>query len=253
MRTYRELVFTVLDETRTLSDDTTLENEHIISILQKHRALLIKQRYLDKKKEIPTSFYQRLNIYFDEQYYRGDIYKSSKVIPNIVDNGISHSYSYLSKDGIKSMNVNFINPQRFKFVGHNKWLRNELYATIDNDRYMYIRSPLSDMSNMVSVGIVDSNSNLYLAEDDTETYALIFDGLSDSFLVYDAIFDNPIDVDRFNDENTLDVLDLEFPCDEALIQAIVELSINEIAKINGLPRDVSNNANDDSGIAKQQN
>jgi hypothetical protein len=63
-----------------------------------------------------------------------------------------------------------------------------------------------------------------------------------------SILDNPIGADVFNGTNTLDVLDLEFPCDESLFQTIVELTIKEIASLNGLPRDINNNANDDTSL-----
>lgn len=118
--TYREIVFAITDSLKIFSDDSVWETDHLIYFANKYRALLVKQRYLDRKKEIPTAFYQRLNVIFDTEYYRGDIYKSSKQIPNAIDNGLLHSYTYLSPNGISSMNFNFINPQRFKVVGYNK-------------------------------------------------------------------------------------------------------------------------------------
>ena len=145
------------------------------------------------------------------------------------------------------MNFNFITPQRFKVVGYNKWLRNEVYVCIDLDGYMYIKSPSLDVLNVQPVA-VDSDGQTYLTQDETATYQLVFDRLTDSYLVYDTILDNPIDADRFNGDNTLDVLDLNFPCDESLFQTIVELTIKEIATLNGLPRDLNNNANDDTSL-----
>lgn len=85
MRTYRELVFAVLDETHTFSDDTPLENEHIISLLQKYRALLFNQKYKGKKVEIPFAWYQRLNVNFTYPSIGSNIYKSTKQIPQILD------------------------------------------------------------------------------------------------------------------------------------------------------------------------
>ena len=71
-------------------------------------------------------------------------------------------------------------------------------------------------------------------------------------ILYDTILDNPIDADRFNGTNTLDVLDLEFPCEESLIQPIIDLCLKEVSAINGIPRDTTNNASDDSSLPKQQ-
>jgi len=247
MKTYREAVYLVLDSLRVFSDDSTWETDHIVAQLGKYRALLIKQRYLDRKKEIPRAFYQRLNVTFDTSYYRGDIYKSEQLMPESIDNQLINTYTYVSPNGINSMNFNFITPQRFKVVGYNKWLRNEVYVCIDLDGYMYIKSPSLDVLNVQPIA-VDSNGQTYLTQDETATYQLVFDQLTDSYLVYDTILDNPIDADRFNGDNTLDVLDLNFPCDESLFQTIVELTIKEIATLNGLPRDLNNNANDDTSL-----
>jgi len=248
MKTYREIVYLVLDSLKLFGDDSVWEDSHIVAQVNKYRSLLIKQRYLDRKKEIPTAFFQRLNVKFDTAYFRGDIYKSLKPIPNSVDNGLIHAYTHVSSDGISSMNFNFITPQRFKVVGYNKWLRNEIYVTIDLDNYMYVKSPVGDIANTIAVA-VDSGNNTYYTQDESEQYQLVFDNLKDSYIVYDTILDNPIDADGFNDVNTLDILDLNFPCDESLVQTVIELTINEIAKLNGIHRDVLNNANDDVSMA----
>ena len=59
--------------------------------------------------------------------------------------------------------------------------------------------------------------------------------------------------DNYKDDNTLDPLDFIFPCEESLIQPIIDLCIKEIAAINGIPRDAVNNATDDLSLPKQQN
>jgi len=115
--------------------------------------------------------------------------------------------------------LNLINPFKFKYVGFNKWLKNRVYVTIDVDNYMYAKLP------------------------DTESSISVF---------YDTILDNPIDADRFNGRNTLDVLDLEFPCEESMIQPIIDLCIKEILSINEISRDATNNASDDISLPKQQ-
>ena len=60
-----------------------------------------------------------------------------------------------------------------------------------------------------------------------------------------------LDISFLNSFNELDIqdqLDLDFPCDESLIQTIIELTVSEIAKLNGLPKDFMNNANDDVNL-----
>lgn len=256
MRTYRELVFTVLDETHTLSDDTVLENEHIISLLQKYRSLLFTQKYKGKKVEIPFAYYQRLNVYFDTSYKDGKIYQSIKQLPNILDTTNLWQYTFVHNDGIQSENLNFINPQRFKNVGYNKWLRSQVYITIDLDNRMYVKSHGGNTTNAVRLvgeeDLVASETN-YTLISESGLNQLAAENLMDSYIYYDTILDNPIEGYRFNDDNTLDPLDFVFPCEESLIQPIIDLCIKEIGVINGIPRDITNNATDDSSIPKQQN
>jgi len=218
MRTYRELVFAVLDETHTFSDDTPLENEHIISLLQKYRTLLFNQKYKGKKVEIPFAWYQRLNVAFTTKITGTSVYKSTKEIPQILDITDLWKYTFVSEGGLTTTNLNFINPFKFKFTGFNKWIASQKYVTIDLDSYMYIKKSAVTTSQI---------------------------------LYYDTILDNPIDADRFNDTNTLDILDLEFPCEESLIQPIIDLCLKEIGVINNITRDTTNNASDDASLPKQ--
>lgn len=247
MKTYREVVYLILDSLKEITDDSYWEEEHIVFQINKYRSLLFKQRYLDKKREIPNAFYQRVMISFSGEKIGDNTYKSTKKIPNAIDNGLMHSYTYLSHDGITSMNFNLINPQRFKLVGWNKWLRNEIYATIDLDDYMYVKSYTGDVVNSALATVESSGDEHLILSEDSE-HILIIDGLMSSKLVYDTILDNPTEIIAFNELDIKDQLDLEFPCDESLIQSIVELTISEIAKLNGLPKDFMNNANDDVNL-----
>jgi len=254
--TYRDIVYAIFDECKVISDDASLEVEHVIHIAHKYRGLLFTQKYKGKKVEIPFAYYQRLNVYFDTSYNNGEVYQSIKQLPNILDITNLWQYTFVHNDGMRTENLNFINPQRFKVVGYNKWLKNQVYITIDLDNKMYVKSPRSNSANQVNlVGevdvITDELINTLISED--ELSQLISETLGDAYIYYDTILDNPIEGYRFNDDETLDVLDFTFPCEESLIQPIIDLCLKEIGIINGIPRDATNNASDDSSLPKQQN
>lgn len=219
MQTYRTLVYMVLDELKILSDDSLWENEHIIQMLNKYRALLFSQKYKGKKVEIPFSFYQRLNVSFGQQLAGTNVYKSTKKVPNIIDISGLWQYAFISASGVASENLNFVNPSKFKFSGLNKWLVNQAYITVDYNNYMYIKK---------------SNPSIY------------------NQLVFDVILDNPIDINDFNSLGIIDYLDIEFPCDEALIQPIIDLCLKELGIMNQQDRDTTNNASDDASVPKQK-
>ena len=50
----------IADELELFSDDATYTEDHIIYLLGKYRAFLLKQRYADIKKQIPESNYQTI-------------------------------------------------------------------------------------------------------------------------------------------------------------------------------------------------
>lgn len=255
MQTYRDMVYILMDEAHIFSDDSNWENEHFVQIINKYRSLLFNQKYKGKKVEIPSSWYQRLNVYFDTSYGNGDLYQSIKRLPPILDITNLWQYTFVHNDGMRSENLNFINPQRFKMVGYNKWLKSQVYITIDLDSHMYAKSPGNVISNSVSlVGESDlvTSELKYSLISENGLNQLSAENLQDSYIYYDTILDNPIDADRFNDTNTLDVLDLEFPCEESLIQPIIDLCIKEIMVVNNTPRDLTNNASDDASLPRQQ-
>lgn len=251
--TYREIVYAVLDSTKTISDDALLEVEHVIYIANKMRSLLFIQKYKGKKVEIPFAYYQRLNVYFDTSYNGGLTYKSIKQLPNILDITNLWQYTFVHNDGMRTENLNFINPQKFKVVGYNKWLKGQVYITIDLDNYMYAKIPAISSGNSINL-ISEYETGTLISEDGlNQLVAEDSEGLVDSYVYYDTILDNPIDGYRFNDNDELDVLDFIFPCEESLIQPIIDLCVKEIAAINGITRDVTNNATEDISIPKQQN
>lgn len=130
-------------------------------------------------------------------------------------------------------------------IGTQVWLKQNLAVKHYNNGDL-IGSDFNGTEGAVTAYNNDEN-NVY----DTSTVVELFPIINGSIL-YDTILDNPIDADRFNDTNTLDVLDLEFPCEESLIQPIIDLCLKEIGVINNITRDTTNNASDDASLPKQQ-
>jgi len=209
------------------------EPEHVISLLNKYRGLLFTQKYKGKKTEIPFAYYQRLKVYLNtNDTSEKPLYYSDKVLPSILDTTNIWQYNFLSDTLLSSKNINFINPQRFKDVGYNKWIKNQAYITIDLDNKMYAKNPLGDITSLIHF------------DPDLPPGTILIN--------YDTILDNPIDGYRFNDDNSLDVLDFKFPCEESLIQPIIDLCLKELGVANNQSKDMSNNAVDDFSLPKQQ-
>ena len=257
METYRSCVYIVFDELKLDADDSRIEVEHIIYLLNKYRAILAKQRYGGTKRDVPLEYYQilelgRLNLPYNNTDVRRT-YFFDKPIPSIInlhgtilETSISYSTGPVTEDCIicgvpvpiynakrvetdiicggpvvldplvtypeDNIDVTFINPDRFKYIGHNKWLTSIPYATIGYDHKLYI----------------SSTANF----------------LRDKFFRIQALFEVPTDFA----ESTNEKLDMYFPVEQALIQPIIDLVVKELGNLLYLPKDNENNSDDNLTI-----
>lgn len=220
MKTYRQIVFLILDELKINSDDSNFNEEHIIFMANKYRAALLKKTYSDIKKEIPQDNYQTLCLDLEESEglpgfpCEGTYMKSTKKIPDTIEVG----HTTVSTDDYFSSNISFVSRDRFKYVGYNKWLKNIIYATIGTDNYLYLKS---------------DNPQLYYLEEAKITG--IFSDIEEA---------SKLECDEVN---TCDILDMKFPLEDALIPTMIELILKDIAAVIYKPEDDNNNANDDLG------
>lgn len=218
MKTYREVVFMIMDSLKLLSDDSNWEIDHIVDKVNRYRSMLFKQRYIDKKKEIPTAFYQKLNIGFNTVKSNGS-FKSLKIIPNSVDGGLLNTYSYINPNISTGQKISMVNQDKFTVVGFNKWTGMFVYVTIGADGYMYQKSTALAVPHTFE---------------------------------YFTVLENPLDKIEFNNESVNDILDEKFPSDETMTQAIIDLVVNEMSKLMAIPVDLENNGRDDITYQQKQ-
>ena len=218
MSTYAELVYMVLDEIKGMSDDFTFNEDHVIFLLNKFRGFLLKQKYTDVRNVVPDSNYQTLDFNLIQvpaisgEYCEGGTYLRSDIkIPSIIEVGHTRVYplDYYKGD------ISFISKDRMKYVGHNKYLKNIIYCSINPDGYLYFKSANPQF--------------LYLEK------ARI-----------NAIFQNPKDILS----NNSDILNSTFPLEDALVPPLIEAVVKELIGAAYRPKDYLNNANDDlDGVA----
>ena len=222
MATYREVVYMINDELKFISDDSHFTEEHILFLLDKTRALILKQRYSDIRKEIPISNYQvicidleKVNLPSGNICGAGTYLKSTKPIPNI----LPLTKPEVSPIDLFGGNFNYVNALRFKYTGKNKYLKNQVYTTIAPDHYLYMKSNNSQLYYLQKVkltGIFEDSSQLL------------------DFQCPDA-----------NGEVACDVMDMVYPLEESLIPVVIELIVKELSAFKYQAKDDVNNANDD--------
>lgn len=222
MTTYRELIYLVLDILKLASDDSYYTEDHVMFLLSKYRGVILKQQYKDIKKEIPESNYQTLCLDLiqvpaiaGEPCEGGTYLRSKEKIPYLM----SLTSPRVFAEDYYQGDITYVSRERMRYVGHNKWLQNIIYASIGPDNYLYFKS--------------SNPQYLYLEK-----------------VRLTGVFEDPekaaeLECSREESEEACDPLDTKFPLEEAFIPQVVELTIKELYAGTLRPADTINNASDD--------
>lgn len=221
MAKYKEIVSMVLDMLKVTSDDSIYTEGHIIFLAGRYRTFLLKQRYYsDLKKQIPESNYQTVCLSLEQveaieglPCAGGYYLRSTKPIPNLLPFGITRLYTAGS---YYKGNIEFVTKDRFKYTGFNKWLQNTVYATLDPSGRIYLNSANPQF--------------LYLQE--AKLTGIFEDSEAASELECD------------NGSKACDILDRDFPLEDALIAPLIELIVSKLTPSIAAPEDKENDAND---------
>lgn len=218
--TYKEIVYIILDELKSASDDSFYTEDHVIFLTEKYRALLLKQKYADIKKIIPESNYQTICLDLieipainGEPCEGGTYLRSKEKIPYIMEIGNPTVYPLDYYQG----NITYVSRNRMKYVGHNRWLQNIIYASLGPDNYLYFKSSNPQFTQLEKVNMT-------------------------------GIFENPqeaFDLQCSDSDITCDILDMEFPLEESLVAPTIEYVLKSLLGASYRPKDDNNNANDD--------
>lgn len=220
--TYREIVYMILDEIKSVSDDAFFTEDHVIFLAGKLRAFLLKQRYSDVKKQIPESNYQTICLDLievpaisGEPCEGGSYLRSKEKIPFLMKIGNPMVYPVDYYQG----GITYVSRERMRYVGYNKYLKNIIYASIGPDNYLYFKS--------------FNPQYLYLEK-----------------ARMTGIFEDPQAASELqcpdeNGDTVCDVLDKTFPIEDALIPPMIELVVKELLSAGYIKKDEENNAKDD--------
>jgi hypothetical protein len=229
MSTYREIVHMVLDEMKLASDDAYFTEQHIIFLLGKYRAFMLKKEYGDAtnsfgrqsiaaRKYVPEANYQTLCLdletvdAFPGLCEAGKMVRSKEKVPAVLNIGIKSVYPYDYFAG----GVTYVERERMRYVGHDRWRANVIYATIGPDMHLWFKS--------------HNPQYLYLKK-----------------ARFTAVFEDADKAAEFScDGDVCDILDTDFPLEEALISTVIQLVVSEMTKPMYAPEDIVNNSADDS-------
>ena len=134
-----EIVYYCLDAIKAFSDDSYVNEEHVLYLIGKYRVSLLQQ-YYNTKKPISESNYQTINVTLNKvlPVYKSKVYlESEECIPILMT---ITKPSVLLFNGFESEFIETVPFTRIKFVGHNKWKSNIIYASIDPNNKLHLIS-----------------------------------------------------------------------------------------------------------------
>lgn len=217
----------VLDELKINSDDSHFEEEHVMFLLDKYRAFLLKQRYADVRKIMPDVNYQTIDLTITTaNNIIGEIgtsayYKSTQAVPDL----LSLASPTLSTSTALIGDITYVDRKRFKYVGSNRWLDKIVYSTITPDNYLVLKSNNSNVVDLASIQFtavfLDSSAALNILHRDAHSPDVVED------------------------------IDNIFPLEDSLAPDLIGLVVKELGRVLYTPEDDTNNADDNIGEAKQ--
>lgn len=227
MNTYRQMVYIILDMIKSLNGDSTFTEEHVIFLLNNYRKFLIEQKKAKEgEQSLSKENEQTICITLEEadaipglEYCNDTYLRSVEEVPEI-EEGAGINIQMSNQFDIMTA---YVTKNRFKFVGHNKWLRNIIYCTLADDNHLYFKS--------------NNPQYLYMA-------------LSDDPVKVSGIFEDSekaanLACDDNGDGSNCDILDQKFPLEADLVPQCIELVVKELYGAQWRQSDSKNNSNDD--------
>lgn len=133
-----EVVYYCLDAIKAFSDDSSVNEDHVLFLLGKYRGALLQQ-YHNIKKLIPESNYQIICLNLKDApslaCTPGPRLMSIEKVPHLLPIG---KPTVLLFNGMESEVIEYVPFSRLKNVGWNKWKRNFIYTSIGPEQYLYL-------------------------------------------------------------------------------------------------------------------
>ena len=220
--TYRQVIYMVLDEIKSTSDDAFFTEEHVLLLVNNYRNFILKQRYSDIKKPIPESNYQTICLNLIQvpaiagvPCGGGTFLRSKEKVPFMMKIGTPKVYPinyYLGE-------ITYVSRERMRYVGYNKYLQNIIYASLGPDNYLYLQSSNPQYLYLEKIRLTGIFENIESVSD------LLCDDSGNSI--------------------NCDIMDKTFPIEDALVPPIIELVVKELLGAEYIKKDEENNAKDD--------
>jgi len=221
--TLNEIIYIIKEAIKANSDDLSFDypGELIAAKIGNIRALLVKQRYQDGRKEIPDVFYQKICLTLalvnrNSTVCIGSILKSTDVLPELLTVANRKAVNIIQQGNDIPLKLNYIQLNRLYYTGFNSLVKNQLYVAIDKGNYLYLKG-------------------------DNKFFKLIT-----ALEVYGVLLD-PVEAENYTCAEITapcDIYTEPYPAPEDMIAEIVQIVLKEMLPTINIPEDQENNADE---------
>lgn len=218
MATFGQIAHAIQDFSKTISDDSTITIDHIIFLMSKYRNYLLS----NPTKTLTEADYQTICVEVetgDDGNICGSVpyLVSTTEVPTVIARG---GVTVVPPAGfLYGYRFQFVNYQKFQFVGFNKWLYGFIYVTVGPDGRLYVKSHNRGFLNLEKLKVTALFNDIEKAAE--------------------------MECDECCNTEICDIEDREFPLDAGYVPLLMKYVTQEITAAAWQPKDDRNNANDD--------
>jgi len=215
-----EVIYDVKEKLQISTDDDIFTNEYISHLIDVKRMVLIKQTFSNVTKSIPVACLSEICLDLEVvdaitgSPLLGHILRTKQIIPTVIN--ISGREDLITVRSIDNFSTGFnsVSMERFPFLGHNKYLNNQIYTAINTDGRIYFYSKRTNFMMMSKV-------------------------------IARGVFESPTKANEMSCLSVCDDLENEYPIEGYMIDDIVSLIRKDLVVTLQTPNDDKNDSTDD--------
>lgn len=222
-----EIIYGIREKLKEYVDDTRYTDEFLMYEIDITRSVLLRQQYDRVQRPVDDQIVQTFIVEVEEidssespltHTIDETIMRSKLPLPRVLELGHRNMLERVSTGGMKDRPLNIVSRKRFVYAGNNDFDIDQLFATMDGSRYLYIKSKNDEEFSYETVAV-------------------------------SAVLERPLEVLDFpslSDDQTLD--NFTYPISGTLALVLIDEVVNKLAKLKVLPSDQKNDSTDDSTI-----
>lgn len=215
-----EIIYDIKEKLQITTDDDIFTNEYLAHLIDVKRMVLIKQTFSNVTKSIPVACLSEICLGLEVvdaitgSPLFGHVLRTKQVIPTVIN--ISGREDLITVRSIDNFTTGFnsVAMERFPFLGHNKYLNNQIYTAINADGRIYFYSKRVNFMMMSKV-------------------------------IARGVFESPAKANEMSCLSTCEELDNEYPLEGYMINDIVSLIVKDLMVPLQIPNDEKNDSTDD--------